>query len=318
MSVFKQSSCFYFFSSFKTIQVDAIRQKEIESLKKLAPLHNAIDAGIIKTARRIFPNTPVVGVFDTAFHRTIAPQAALYAIPQELSTEYSLRRYGFHGIAHEYVSKSLHKCLQVKEEGTRVITCHLGNGASICAIKDGKSFDTSMGLTPLEGLIMGTRSGDVDPGLVLYLIQECGMTPSKVEMTLNHESGLLGLSELSSDVRQLEVAAQQQNEKAIFALESFAYRVAKYVGSYVVVLGGVDALAFSGGIGENSPAMRNRIVKKLECLGFILDTEANEKKEFPLCITVKNSRIPAWVIHADENYQIASETYKAVQNFLFP
>lgn len=287
----------------------------IRELKDLAPLHNDIDADILEISQKAFPSIPTVAVFDTGFHQTLPAVSAMYALPQELSAKYNLKRYGFHGIAHQYVSEAALKCLgRSTAEGTRVITCHLGSGASICAIKDGKSMDTSMGLTPLEGLIMGTRSGDLDPGLIIYLIKECGITPTELETMLNHKSGLLGLSKLSADVRDLEVAASSQNNDAEFALNAFAYRVSKYIGSYVVALGGVDAIAFSGGIGENSISMRSRICEKISCLGLQLDNKANAQSGSSFCITSKESPISAWVIHADENLQIAKLSYEVVSN----
>lgn len=287
--------------------------QEIRKLKNLAPLHNDIDATILETILKIYSSIPILLVFDTTFHQTLPQLTSTYALPLELSKMYSLKRYGFHGIAHQHVSKALCQCIDREIAGTKFITCHLGNGASICAIKDGKSFDTSMGLTPLEGLIMGTRSGDLDPGLILYLINYCGVSSKDLETILYHKSGLLGLSALSSDVRIIELAAEQFNINAELALDIFAFKVSKYIGSYYVALGGVDAIAFSGGIGENSINMRSRICKRLSCLGIHLDNTANQQITPPFCITtsISNTKsIPVWVIEADENLEIASQAFE--------
>ncbi len=279
---------------------------QIRELKSLAPIHNEIAADVLESTLNQFVSSRIIAVFDTSFHHQLPDVAAKYALPKELSAKFHLRRYGFHGIAHQYVSSEIIKCLAREVEGSRVISCHLGNGASIAAIKDGKCIDTSMGLTPLEGLIMGTRAGDIDPGLILHLINHYEIDPLELEQILNFESGLLGLSALSADVRDLEIAASN-NQDAEFALESFAYRVAKYIGSYFVALGGVDAITFSGGIAENSNLMRQRICRKISSLGITISNEVNLKAIAPYCISEKDSFVSAWVVHADENLQIARE-----------
>ena len=235
---------------------------------------------MIEAGLRLLPDAPAVAVFDTAFHRTLPDVAWRYALPAELSERLHLRRYGFHGLSHKYVSERLLHHLGRDPAGTRLITCHLGSGASVCALRDGKSVDTSMGLTPLEGLVMGTRSGDVDPGLLLYLLRTQGMTPDGLDDLLNHQSGLKGLAG-QSDVRELEQAADAGDERATLALDIFAYRVRKYIGAYAAALGGLDALAFTGGIGEHSPPMRARICRDLEFLGLSSGRRPQPKRHRP-------------------------------------
>ncbi len=292
------------------VRVTASVLKAIRALGELAPLHNAAAADLIETAQAAVPGVPVFAVFDTAFHRTLPAVASTYALPADLCARLDLRRYGFHGIAHQAVSRRLAACLgRAVEEDTRLVTCHLGYGASVCAVLGGKSIDTSMGFTPLEGLVMGTRSGDVDAGLVLYL-QRTGMSVDDVEDLLNQRSGLLGVSGgLSADVRDLTAAVADGNAQAELALEMFAYRTAKYIGAYAVALGGLDAIAFSGGIGEHSPAMRARICRRLGFLGLHLDDARNEAAAGSAAepLTRADSRISAWVIPAEENLQIARE-----------
>lgn len=293
----------------KTVVLDLAALKTIRNLSELAPLHNSIAADVIETWMKLLPNVPVVGVFDTVFHQTLPKIANTYALPRELSEKYNLRRYGFHGISHQYISKRLTKCLNSSPVDNKFISCHLGNGASISAIKDGKSIDTSMGLTPLEGLIMGSRSGDVDPGLVLYLMEKENFSPEEIRKVLNEKSGLLGLSGRSKDVRELELAANSGDKDSEFALESFAYRAAKYIGAYVVALEGIDALAFSGGIGEHSADMRKRICKKLNFFGLELDEKRNKEATGKIeeCISSKNSKVKVFVIPTNEELEIASE-----------
>jgi acetate kinase len=280
----------------------------IEALARLAPLHNPIAVAVLESARRLLPGEPIVAVFDTAFHRTIPEVAALYALPRELSERLGLRRFGFHGTSHAYVSAELARCLGRGPQGTRLIVCHLGNGASVCAVRDGKSVDTSMGVTPLEGLVMGTRSGDVDPGLLLYLLTAEGMSPAQLDDLLNHQSGLRGLAG-SGDVRQLQQSAAAGDEKARLALAIFAYRVRKYIGAYTAALGGLDGLAFTGGIGEHSVLVRGMVCEGLECLGIRLDAERNEQPgKGNARISAADAAVQVWVIPTDEEKQIARET----------
>ena len=239
----------------------------IRALSEFAPLHNPIDAAVIEAGQRLLPDAPGVAVFDTAFHHTLPPVASQYALPYELAERFGLKRYGAHGISHQYVSGLLLQQMGRGAEGTRLITCHLGNGASVCAVRDGKSVDTSMGLTPLEGLVMGTRSGDTDPGLLIYLLRHQKVTPDALDDLLNHRSGLQGLSGRSADVRVLEAAALGGDAQAELALAVFAYRVRKYIGAYAATLGGIDAIAFTGGIGQHSASVRARCVQAWNASG---------------------------------------------------
>lgn len=292
-------------------QVTSEVVEAIRDLARLAPLHNPIDADVIEAAQKAMPNVPVVAVFDTAFHHTLPPVAYTYALPQELADQYGLRRYGFHGISYRYVSERLLKCLGREAVGTRLILCHLGNGASVCALRDGVSVDTSMGLTPLEGLVMGTRSGDLDPSLPLYLQREANMSPDDVDDLLEHKSGLRGLSGMSADVRELEAAAKQGDAQASLALDVFAYRVCKYIGAYGAALGGLDALAFTGGIGEHAPSVRAHICQTLGFLGLRWDEAANQDAigDTEAHISAEGSPVQAWVIPTAEERQIARETF---------
>jgi acetate kinase len=270
----------------------------IRDLGRLAPLHNPPAAAVLARVGDLLPGVPAVAVFDTAFHRTLPDVAALYALPLELSREKGLRRYGFHGTSHRYVSARLHE----RTGGKRLITCHLGNGASVTAVRDGKSVDTSMGLTPLEGLVMGTRSGDVDAGLVLHLLREERMSADEVDRLLNQQSGLLGVGG-HADLRELQASG---DERARLAREMFAYRVRKYIGAYAAVLEGLDAVAFTAGIGEHSADMRERICAPLGWLGVRLDAQANARPgPGEARISAGESAVQVWVIPTDEEDLIA-------------
>ena len=288
--------------------------QDLRGLQALDPLHNPTEVALIEAASRLLPDKPAVAVFDTAFHRTLPEVAWRYALPADLSDRLGLRRYGFHGISHRYVSGRLLECLGREPQGTRLITCHLGSGASVCAVRDGRSVDTSMGLTPLEGLVMGTRSGDLDPGLLLYLLRTQGMTAERLDDLLNHGSGLKGLAG-QSDVRDLEQAAGAGDQRADLALEIFAYRVRKYLGSYAAALGGLDAVAFTGGIGEHAPSMRERICRGLEFLGLRLDAGRNgaAKGGEATPVSTDDAAIAVWVIPTDEERQIAREVTALLQ-----
>jgi acetate kinase len=256
----------------------------------------------------LLPNVPGVAVFDTAFHRTIPDVASTYAIPVDIAQKHGLRRFGFHGTSHRYVSQKLLESMGRSAPGTRLITCHLGNGASVCAIRDGCSIDTSMGMTPLEGLVMGTRCGDIDPGLLMYLMTSERMTVHELDDLLNRHSGLIGLSGRSSDVREL-IAAAASDPRAELALAVFAYRVRKYIGAYAAALGGIDAVAFSGGIGERSADMRWRICQGLEFIGIDLDAARNAaaRADTSTPIGKPAARAQVWVIPTDEELQIARD-----------
>ena len=281
----------------------------IRDLADLAPLHNPIDLAVIEAVSGQAPGVPGVAVFDTVFHRTLPEVAWHYALPEEVGAGAELRRYGFHGIAHRYVAERLLECLRRGAEGSRFVLCHLGGGASVCATRDGRSVDTSMGFTPLEGLVMSTRCGDVDPGLVLHLIRQKGMTPDSVLELLYKKSGLLGLSGQSDDIRDLEPAAARGDRRARLALEVQAYRVRKSIGAYAAALGGLDAIALSGALAENSAALRGRVLSNLEFLGVRLDEDRNRAAgpDASTQISADGSAVPVWVVPADEEWQIARE-----------
>lgn len=275
----------------------------------LAPLHNPANLKGVNAISSILPNVPQVGVFDTAFHQTMPNYAYLYGIPYELYEKYGIRRYGFHGTSHRYVSQRVCDFLGVKPEGQKIITCHIGNGGSIAAIKDGKCVDTTMGLTPLEGLIMGTRSGDIDAGAVTFIMEKEGLTPSGVSNLLNQKSGVLGISGVSSDMRELLAACEEGNEKAILAEKMYYYRIKKYIGAFAAVLDGVDILLFTGGVGENQFEMRRDVCKALGYLGIELNYELNDKiRGKETVISTPNSKVKVVVIPTDEELLIASDT----------
>lgn len=288
----------------------------IEDCIRLAPLHNPVNLAGIRACQKLLPGVPQVAVFDTAFHATMPEHASRYAIPYDLAEKHGLRRYGFHGTSHKYVAQRAAAHLGRGFREVRLITCHLGNGASVCAIDHGRAVDTSMGLTPLEGLVMGTRSGDVDPGLVLHLTSALGMTAAQVDKLLNRESGLLGLSGISKDMRELEAAAAEGNERARLAIGVFCYRVKKYIGAYLAVLGGVDALVFTGGIGQGSAWMRARICQGLSAMGIVVDEMLNRapavdpKAVRP--VSDPSSPVPVLVVPTDEEAMIARETMTAL------
>jgi acetate kinase len=290
------------------ITPDVVRA--IQEVSALAPLHNANALHGIAAGLKLLPRVPAGAVFDTAFHRTIPDVAASYAIPRDLAHQHALRRYGFHGISHRYVSTRLLRSLGRDAPGTRLITAHLGNGASLCAVRDGQSVDTTMGLTPMEGLVMGTRSGDIDPGLVLHLMTALAMSPAQVDHLLNHQSGLLGLSGRSADMRQIQQAADAGESVSTAALESYAYRVRKYFGAYAAALGGVDAIAFAGGVGEHSAPMRALICRGLGFLGIHLDAQRNANAApGPYRISADSAPVQLWIMPTDEEHQIASELF---------
>lgn len=279
--------------------VDAIRE-----LVPLAPLHNPANLEGILSARESFPGVPQVAVFDTAFHQTLPRAAHTYAVPAHWRDEHRVRRYGFHGTSHRYVSRRTAELLGRPPEDCSVIVLHLGNGASACAVRGGRSVDTSMGLSPLEGLVMGTRSGDVDPALGAYLARVADLDATAYDEALNHRSGLAGLAGVS-DLRELEKRRADGDDDAELAFEVMTYRLRKYVGAYAVALGGVDGIAFTGGIGENSAAVREAVLEGLGVLGVVLDAEANAAGEPERCVTAAESRVPAWVVPTREELEIA-------------
>lgn len=274
----------------------------------LAPLHNPANLKGVNAVSAILPNIPQVGVFDTAFHQTMPDYAYMYAIPYELYEKYGVRRYGFHGTSHRYVSQRVCQFLGVDPVGKKIITCHIGNGGSISAIKDGKCMDTSMGLTPLEGLMMGTRSGDIDAGAVTFIMEKEGLTPSGVSNLLNKKSGVLGVSGVSSDMRELEAAVAAGNPKAILAEKMYFYRIKKYIGAYAAALGGVDIIVFTGGVGENQTNCRSEVCEGLEFMGIKLDAEKNKVRGEEAIISADDSKVTVTVIPTDEELMIASDT----------
>jgi acetate kinase len=282
---------------------------ELEKCTPLAPLHNPANVTGIREARRALPDIPHVAVFDTAFHQTLPPKAFLYALPYGLYETHKIRRYGFHGTSYRYVSKRAAGLLGKPLNKVKMIICHLGNGVSMAALDGGKSVDTSMGLTPLEGLIMGTRSGDVDPGVIFFLHRELGLSIDRIEDLLNRESGLLGISGTSNDMRDVIRKAGEGNQRCRLALEAFAYRAKKYVGAYTAALGGLDALVFTAGIGENSPLVRQMICENLECMGISLDETNNEEAiGVEKLISTPTSRASILVVPTDEERVIVMDT----------
>ncbi len=288
--------------------------KIIEECNDLAPLHNPANLIGINACRKLMPNTPMVAVFDTAFHQTMPEEAYMYGLPYEYYKKYKIRRYGFHGTSHSYVSKRAAEVLGKKYEDLKIIVCHLGNGASISAVKNGKCVDTSMGLTPLQGLIMGTRSGDIDPAIIEFIAHKENKSIDEIMNVLNKKSGVLGLSDnLSSDFRDLEAGYNNGDENAIRAMKTYCYNVAKYVGAYVAAMNGVDVICFTAGVGENGPMVRNMICEHLGYLGIKLDQELNNKRGEDIAITTPDSKTTVMVIPTNEELAIARETCRLVK-----
>jgi acetate kinase len=275
----------------------------------LAPLHNPANLKGVNAVSAILPNIPQVGVFDTAFHQTMPDYAYMYAIPYEMYEKYGVRRYGFHGTSHRYVSQRVCEYLGVSPEGKKIITCHIGNGGSISAVKDGKCVDTSMGLTPLEGLVMGTRSGDIDAGAVTFIMEKEGLTPTGVSNLLNKKSGVLGISGVSSDMRELDAACKEGNPRALLAEKMYYYRIKKYIGAYAAAMGGVDVILFTGGVGENQSQCREAVCDGLQFIGVELDKEMNNKIHGDeAIISTPESKVKVVIIPTDEELMIASDT----------
>ncbi|WP_455718073.1 acetate/propionate family kinase, partial [Anaerosporobacter sp.] len=283
--------------------------KAIEECNDLAPLHNPANLIGINACKALMPNVPMVAVFDTAFHQTMPAKAYLYGLPNEYYDKYKIRRYGFHGTSHNFVSKRMAEFAGLDINNSKIIVCHLGNGASVSAVLNGKSVDTSMGLTPLEGLLMGTRSGDLDPAIIEFIANKEGKTISEIMTILNKESGVQGMSGgLSSDFRDLTAASQEGNVLATQALAVFSYRVAKYIGAYVAAMNGVDAIAFTAGIGENDDLVRADVVSYLGYLGITLDKENNAKRGSDILISTPDSKVKVAIIPTNEELAIARET----------
>lgn len=280
----------------------------LEECSKLAPLHNPCNITGIKECKKLMKDTPMIAVFDTAFHQTLPEKAYIYPIDYNLYKEYKIRKYGFHGTSHKYVSMKLAEAMGKDIKDLKIITCHLGNGASLAAVKNGKCIDTTMGFTPLAGIPMGTRSGNIDPSIIPYLIEECGYTIEEVSKSLNNSSGVLGISGVSSDFRDIEKAANEENKRAKLALDIFHYRIREVIGSYIVAMEGVDAIVFTAGVGENSPETREECLKNLEFLGIEFDEEKNKVRGKLQEISKENSKVKAYVIPTNEELMIAKET----------
>ena len=290
-----------------------INDEVIDTMKEnigLAPLHNPPNITGIEACKELMPDVPMVAVFDTAFHQTMPPVSFIYPLPYELYEELKIRRYGFHGTSHQYVSERVADLTGKSLEGTKIVTCHLGNGASLTAIKDGKSFDTSMGMTPLEGLVMGTRCGDIDPAIVTFLINKKNMTGEEVDNLMNKKSGVLGISGVSNDFRDIEKEAGKGNTRAQLALDKYAYTVRKYIGSYAAAMGGLDYLVFTAGLGENSPPARKQVCEGLEFLGIEIDDEKNNTRGKEAEISKDGSKVKVFVIPTNEEVMIARDTKK--------
>ncbi|MFN2395279.1 MAG: acetate/propionate family kinase [Bacteroidales bacterium] len=291
-------------------------KRNIEDVIELAPLHNPANLNGIVSMEKLMPNVPQVAVFDTAFHQTIPQHAYMYGLPYELYEEDKIRRYGFHGTSHKFVFETACDALFMRRDNIKAITCHLGNGASICAIKNGKSVDTSMGLTPVEGLMMGTRTGDLDLGALLYIMKKKDLDLEAANNLINKKSGVLGVSGISSDMRDIETAAWKEgNKRADLALEMYNYRIKKYIGSYAAAMGGVDLIIFTGGVGENGPETREAVCKGLEFLGVAFDPEKNTGLRGKLeMITKHDSKVKVMVVPTNEELVIAHDTLRIVSH----
>ncbi|MCI6460407.1 MAG: acetate kinase [Prevotella sp.] len=283
--------------------------KVFEECNDLAPLHNPANLKGVKAVQELMPGLPQVGVFDTAFHQTMPDYAYMYAVPYELYEKYGVRRYGFHGTSHRYVSQRVCDFLGVKAEDKKVITCHIGNGGSVAAVDGGKCVDTTMGLTPLEGVMMGTRSGDIDGGAVAFIQKKLGLDADGISDLLNKKSGVLGISGISSDMREIDAAAENGDPKAVLALAMYNYRIKKYVGAYAAAMGGVDIVVFTAGVGENQSSMRAEVCRNMEWMGIKLDEEKNKTvRGVEAVISTPDSKVTVVVIPTDEELMIASDT----------
>ena len=294
----------------KAVLVNEDVKKSIKELFSLAPLHNPANLIGIEVCEEIMKNVPMVALFDTAFHQSMNLEEFLYAIPYELYKENGIRKYGFHGSSHKYVSEKAADIVKKDIKNLKIISCHLGNGASLCAIKNGKSFDTTMGFSPLDGLVMGTRCGSIDPSIPLYLIKNNKLSVEEVDNILNKKSGVLGISNVSSDFRDIEEEAKKGNKKASLALDIFHYRIKKQIGAYIAALNGVDIIIFTAGVGENGPETREAILKDMDFLGIILDKEKNKVRGKIQEISAKSSKVKVFVIPTNEELVIARETQK--------
>ncbi|MCK9467135.1 MAG: acetate kinase [Candidatus Absconditabacterales bacterium] len=298
----------------QSIVVDTQVKEELKNLISLAPLHNPANIMGIESVEKLLPNIPNVAVFDTAFHQTMNPEAYMYAIPYKYYEKYKIRRYGFHGTSHNYVFQRTCEILGKDEKNTKMVVCHIGNGASISAIKNGKVVDTSMGMTPLEGLIMGTRSGDIDPAIINFLQEKEKLSSQDLDKILNKESGVLGISENSSDMREIENGHIAGKEKESLAMNMYIHRILKYIGAYVSILNGCDAIVFTAGVLENSSYIRKLIIDKLSWLGVKLDENKNDFRGEEKIISTDDSKVQVMVVPTNEELMIAKDTYELTKN----
>ncbi len=296
-----------------SVIIDDEVMKALRECIELAPLHNPPNIIGIEACKEVMPSVPMVAVFDTAFHQTMPKHAYLYALPYEIYEKYGVRKYGFHGTSHKYVANRAAEILGKPIEDLNIISCHLGNGASICAVKKGKSVETSMGFTPLAGLAMGTRCGTIDPAVISYLMDKEKMSVKDINDYLNKKSGVLGISGVSSDFRDIEAAANEGNERASLAIEIFCYRVKKYIGEYAAVMDGVDVLIFTAGIGENNPLVRKKVLSGMNYMGIDVDWEKNEIKGKEMDISAPGSNVKTMVVPTNEELAIARETLKLLK-----
>ncbi|MCQ2512818.1 MAG: acetate kinase [Lachnospiraceae bacterium] len=288
--------------------------KVVESCNELAPLHNPANIIGVNACKALMPNTPMVGVFDTAFHQTMAPEAFLYGIPYEYYTKYGVRKYGFHGTSHSYVSKRTAEILGLDYSKAKIIVCHLGSGASICAVDGGKSVETSMGLTPLMGLIMGTRSGEIDPGAIEYIAKKEGLDLDGVMDVLNKRSGIWGMSGVSSDFRDIDDAVADGNPQATVAKAAYIHRIVLYIGAYIAAMNGVDAIAFTAGVGENDPEGRQQIMDNFGYMGVVMDPERNKARRKEAILSADESKVKVLLVPTNEELKIAQETEAIINN----
>lgn len=296
----------------KSVVIDDEVKEAVKEYSKFAPLHNPANMMGLEACEKLLPNVKNVAVFDTAFHQSMPEENFLYGIDYKYYEDQAVRKYGFHGTSHDFITQKTAKVLEKEQNELNMISCHLGNGSSICAVKEGKSFDTTMGLTPLEGLVMGTRSGDLDPTVVTFLMNEYGYDTKKMDNVLNKESGVLGVSGVSSDFRDLENAAEEGNKRADIALKMFANRAKRYVAGYMAEVGNVDAIVFTGGIGENSATMRADIMEGFEQFGIKIDPEKNNVRGGCHLISTDDSKVKVFVIATNEELMIARDTKKLV------
>lgn len=298
----------------ESVLIDNDVKRDIENCSELAPLHNPAHLKGILSCEKLLPGIPQVAVFDTSFHQTMPDYAFMYAIPYEYYEKYRIRKYGFHGTSHRFVAEKACSILNMDLHNSKIITCHLGNGASITAIENGKSIDTSMGFTPVDGLIMGTRTGEIDPGVLLYLADKEELSVSGVNNMINKKSGVAGISQLSSDMRDLETAASEGNPKAVLALNMYAYKIKKFIGAYIAAMNGLDLLVFTAGVGENDFNARRMICEKMDCMGIEIDEEVNHGiKGQDMVISKPSSKVKVMVVTTDEEFVIASDTKAIVE-----